>query len=161
MLRHLLLGAACTLIWLTPASASSVCRDDTLQLRGEWGEARFRVEVADSAEERAVGLMHRDSLSAGAGMLFVFSRTEPVSFWMENTLIELDMLFIAENGQVTQIHSRAKPLDRTPISSTNDVRYVLEINGGMAQAMGIQVGSDVRHPSILQDGAVWPCEVGN
>ncbi|MEQ9693974.1 DUF192 domain-containing protein [Shimia sp. SDUM112013] len=138
--------------------AADTCRDDAVTLRGDWGQARFSVEVADDRRERAIGLMNRDHMPTSAGMLFVFDRTEPVSFWMENTLIPLDMLFIAENGEVVHIHSNAQPLDRTPIGSGQPVRYVLEINGGLAARMGITEGSALRHPSILQEGAVWPCD---
>ena len=143
------------------ANAESACREDTVMLRGEWGQARFRVEVADTAEERALGLMNRESLPAGVGMLFVFPKTQPVGFWMKNTLIPLDMLFVDQGGTVTRIHHKAVPLDPTPIPSGGPVRYVLEINGGLTQAMGITEGSQIRHPAILQDGAVWSCEGGS
>ncbi|WP_127111863.1 DUF192 domain-containing protein [Shimia sediminis] len=161
MSRIVLVGALCALGVSGMALADPACREDTVHLRGDWGQAVFRVEVADTEEERAQGLMHRDSLSPSAGMLFVFQKTGPVSFWMENTLIPLDMLFVDETGQVTHIHPEAQPLDRTAIHSQGDVRYVLEIKGGLARAMGIVPGSALRHPSILQDGAVWSCEGGS
>ncbi len=161
MQRHIL-GALVGAI-LVPAMAWSnpACRSDTVQLRGDWGKAQFRVEVADDADERAQGLMHRETMSPGAGMLFVFERTGSVSFWMKNTLIPLDMLFMNEQGVVTHIHENAVPHDITPILGGSSVRYVLEINGGLSQAIGITSGSQVRHPSILQSGAVWPCEDGS
>jgi uncharacterized membrane protein (UPF0127 family) len=68
------------------------------------------------------------------------------------------MLFIAENGVVSRIHSNAQPLDRTPIPSGSPVRYVLEIKGGLAERMGIVAGSEVQHSSILKEVAVWPCD---
>ena len=116
------------------------------------------VEVADDQAERAQGLMHRKSMSAGAGMLFVYQKTAPSTFWMENTLIPLDMLFADESGRITHIHHNAVPLDRTLISSAGPVRYVLEINAGLSRALGLSVGSELRHPSILQNLAIWPCE---
>lgn len=138
--------------------APGACRPDTVHLRGAWGQARFRVEVADQPEVRARGLMHRDRLPAGSAMLFVFETTAPVAFWMKNTLIPLDMLFVDAEGRVSHIHRDAVPLDPTPIPSAGAVRYVLEINAGLTRAMGVTVGSELRHPSILQSGAVWPCE---
>lgn len=152
-------GAVVAMVTLSGTAVfAQDCREDAVFLRGDWGQARFSVEVADDAQERAVGLMNRDQMSSSAGMLFVFEQTEPVSFWMENTLIPLDMLFIAENGVVSRIHSNAQPLDRTPIPSGSPVRYVLEIKGGLAERMGIVAGSEVQHSSILKEVAVWPCD---
>ena len=138
-------------------AAETACRADRIELRGDFGVAAFRIEVAQTPEERARGLMFREYMAPGAGMLFVFDRTGPVAFWMENTLIPLDMIFVDENGTISHIHPNAVPHDRTPIPGGNSVRYVLEINGGMARALGIEVGSELRHPAILQKAAVWPC----
>ncbi|MCW9043762.1 MAG: DUF192 domain-containing protein [Pseudopelagicola sp.] len=140
-----------------PSLAGDACRDDRVSLRGDWGEAHFRVEVADDAQERARGLMMRETLSQGAGMLFVFDETRPVSFWMKNTLIPLDMLFVDEAGVVTHLHHNAVPGDLTQIPSGGPVQFVLEINGGLARKLGISAQSEMRHPSILQSNAVWPC----
>ena len=161
MLRLVFAGLLSAILGPAVASADSACRSDTIDVRGEWGQARFRVEVADDHAERAQGLMHRKQMSAGAGMLFVYQKTAAASFWMENTLIPLDMLFADERGRITHIHHNAIPLDRTPISSAGPVRYVLEINGGLSQAMGLTVGSELRHPSILQNLAIWPCEASS
>ena len=139
------------------AYAQEACREDSLHLRGDWGQARFTVEVADSESERAQGLMHRKSMASSAGMIFIYERSGPASFWMRNTLIPLDMLFANEAGVIQHIHSNAKPLDETPIFGGNDIRYVLEINGGMAKALGITVGSEMRHPGFLQEIAKWSC----
>ncbi|WP_246059032.1 DUF192 domain-containing protein [Shimia litoralis] len=143
---------------LSATSAIAECSESSVQIRGTFGQARFHVEVADDVQERAQGLMNRQSMSASAGMLFVFEESAPVSFWMENTLIPLDMLFIDDSGTIVHVHHNAIPLDRTPISSTVPVRYVLEIKGGMAKAMGISTGSQLRHPMILKNYAIWPCE---
>ena len=138
-------------------AAIADCRVDSAQLRGDWGEVRFAVEVADDARERQQGLMHRLEMPMSAGMLFVYHQTRVVSFWMKNTLISLDMIFLDETGRVVKIHPRAIPRDLTSISSDVPARYVLEINGGLARAIGITVGSELRHPSVLQHLAVWPC----
>ena len=153
------LGAAALAVWAgTVAVAETVCRDDRVDLRGPWGTVAFTVELADTDATRAQGLMHRPSMPRFSGMLFIF---EPppgrAVFWMENTLIPLDMLFLDETGRVTHIHHQARPLDRTPIDGGDQVMYVLEINGGMARTLGITTGSDLRHPRIPAELAAWPC----
>ncbi|SHG36206.1 DUF192 domain-containing protein [Cognatishimia maritima] len=137
--------------------ASAKCSHNTVQLRGEWGKAQFTVEVADNASERSKGLMGRPSMPTSSGMLFVYHRTRPISFWMKNTLIPLDMIFADERGIVVHVHHNAIPLDETPISSQWPARYVLEVNGGLAQALGVDVGSELRHPAVLQGDAAWRC----
>ncbi len=146
------------LFWVAWGSvAPSACEESRIDLRGEWGSAGFTVELAVTPEERSRGLMHRPSLAGGAGMLFVFESPRNVVFWMANTLIPLDILFISPDGVVRHIHQDAKPLDRTPISGGDDVRYALEINGGLSDRIGIAVGAEARHPRIDQSIAVWPC----
>ncbi|WP_224815045.1 DUF192 domain-containing protein [Hasllibacter sp. MH4015] len=142
-----------------PLAAQAACREDRVEVRGDWGAARFRVSVADDRRERAQGLMHVEELPQQAGMLFVYDRPQRVSFWMENTLIPLDMIFVDATGVVRHVHAEAVPLDRTPIpGGSNDIQYVLEINGGVAERFGIAEGTELRHPAINQDLAVWPCE---
>lgn len=135
------------------------CSDDRVELRGEWGTARFTVVIADDVAERAQGLMNVPEMPRQAGMLFIYQRPQRVSFWMENTLIPLDMIFADEHGLVLNVHSNAVPLDRTPIpGGSDDIVYVLEINGGMAEDLGIAAGSELRHPSVPQADALWPCD---
>ncbi|HBM57622.1 DUF192 domain-containing protein [Salipiger marinus] len=136
--------------------AQAACRDDTVWLRGDWGSASFRVEIADDAASRAQGLMHVEEMPASAGMLFVYEREAPVSFWMKNTLIPLDMVFADAQGRVVSVHDRAVPGDLTPIPSGAPSQFVLEINGGLADQLGIVPGSEMRHPAIAEP--VWPCE---
>lgn len=142
---------------LTTTQVIAACRVDSVSLRGDWGEARFSVEVADDAIERQKGLMNRPDMPMGAGMLFVYHQTRVLSFWMKNTLIPLDMIFLDEAGTVVKVHENAIPLDLTSISSGVPARYVLEINGGLARAIGISEGTELRHPAVLQHLAVWPC----
>lgn len=147
--------AACLLAG-SAAAAQEGCREDRLELRGDWGRASFGVEVVDSARERAQGLMFRESLPTGQGMLFVYDAPQPVSFWMRNTLIPLDMLFMSEDGVVTRIHENAVPGDETPIPGGDEVQFVLEIGGGLSEALELEPGSEARHPAIGA-GAAWPC----
>lgn len=140
------------------ANAQSACREGQVDLRGDWGQVRFTVEIADTDATRARGLMHRESMPRFSGMLFIYDRPERAVFWMENTLIPLDMLFVDETGQVSRIHHEARPMDRTSIDGGADVLMVLEINGGMARRLGITEGSALRHPRLDPALAVWPCE---
>jgi hypothetical protein len=139
------------------ARAEEACRWDVVELRGGWGRARFTVEVADTPAARAQGLMHRERLASGAGMLFVYPRPQPVYFWMRNTLIPLDMIFAGADGVVRRVHHMARPLDETPVHGGDDIRFVLEINGGLAARLGIGPGSEMRHPAIDPRLAAWPC----
>ncbi len=139
------------------AVAEPACRDDQVHLRGAWGQARLTVELADDEAERAQGLMHRDSLAQGAGMLFVYPESRNVGFWMKNTLIPLDMIFVDATGTVARVHANATPGDLTPIMSGSDVKAVLEINGGLAARMGIGPGTELRHPAFDAGSAAWGC----
>jgi uncharacterized membrane protein (UPF0127 family) len=138
-------------------SGHAACREDQVELRGDWGQARFTVEIADDAGEQAQGLMHRKSMPTSAGMLFVYDRPSSLSFWMRNTLIPLDMLFIDPAGVVQHIHHNATPLDETAIFGGDGLLSVLEINGGLAERMGISVGSQLRHPAFENYQPAWPC----
>lgn len=153
MLRALAMAVLC----LSAAGAQAECAQDQVELRGDWGQAAFRVELADDANERSIGLMHRESMPTMAGMLFVYESPRRAAFWMRNTLIPLDMIFIDETGTVTHVHHQAKPLDETTIDGGDGVKFVLEINGGLARTFGIGVGTEIRHPSILAQDAIWPC----
>ncbi len=133
------------------------CQIDAVSIRGDWGQARFNVEIADDPEERSRGLMSRESLPCSAGMLFVYERPQPASFWMKNTLIPLDMLFIDQTGVVTHIHSNAIPGDLTSIFGGRNVYAVLEINGGLAERYGMTLGSQLRHSIFSGGPAIWPC----
>lgn len=156
--RAAVLAAFVGLVLLAAVPAVAACRADAVDLRGTWGEARFAVELADTPQAQARGLMHRESLGAMSGMLFVFEPPRHVSFWMKNTLLPLDMVFADERGVVTGVHENAIPGDLTTIPGPGPVLLVLEINGGTARRFGIGPGDRMRHPAIPQAGAAWPCE---
>lgn len=146
------------LIWSGLAlPVAAACAPGSVTLRGDWGQARFNVELADTAQERAQGLMNRQSLPRSSGMLFVYDTPGSPAFWMRNTLIPLDMLFLDARGRVARIHENAVPLDETPIPGGDGILAVLEINGGLARQLGITEGSEMRHPAFDQDSAAWPC----
>ena len=114
-----------------------------LDIRGDSRLHSFTVEIAESDATRARGLMFRESMAVDAGMLFIYPRTQITSFWMKNTLIPLDMLFIRDDGEIVQIAADAVPGSLKSIRSTQPVRAVLEINGGLAAALGIEIGDRV------------------
>jgi len=138
--------------------AARACDPSEVRLRGDFGELRFSVEIADDPAERAQGLMHREHMARGAGMLFIYERAGPAAFWMKNTLIPLDMLFLDEQGVVTRVHSNAIPHDETAIPGGDAVKAVLEINGGLAKALGITPGAELLHPG-LGEKAAWACPI--
>lgn len=103
-----------------------------------------RLEVANTPESRERGLMFRRSLAGDAGMLFVFPDEAPRTFWMKNTYIPLDMLFIDSNSKILAVVENAEPLTSRGRGAPNPVKYVLEVNGGFVKAHGILVGQRVR-----------------
>lgn len=139
------------------AAADPACSDDVVFLRGDWGSARFSVEVVDTPESRGRGLMFVESMPTMSGMLFVYDREQSVSFWMKNTLIPLDMVFADGSGVVQRVHENAVPGDLTSIPGGSNIQFVLEINGGMADRLGIDVGTEMRHPAIPDEIASWAC----
>lgn len=123
-------------------------RLERLEITSDSRRHVFQVEVMRTAEEKARGLMFRQFLPEDRGMLFDFGQEQGVSMWMRNTYIPLDMLFIRTNGTIHHIHARAQPLDETAISSNGNVRFVLEINGGIAAKLGLKPGDRVSHQMI-------------
>jgi len=110
----------------------------------------FDVEVALTPKQQIQGLMNRESMPEDAGMLFMFNKEAERGFWMKNTLIPLDIIFIKQDGRIHHIHSNAKPHDLTSIKSKGPVIAVLEINGGLSQELGIKVGDVIHHPFFTQ-----------
>ncbi|MCB1357023.1 MAG: DUF192 domain-containing protein [Maritimibacter sp.] len=154
--------AAAALLLAGPGTAqgawAQACDDARLDIRGDWGTARFGIEIADEPAEQARGLMFRESLAASAGMLFVYPRAGSPTFWMKNTLIPLDMVFIRADGTVAYVHERAVPGDLTGINGGTGILAVLEIRGGLAEALGIEPGDAVRHPVFDGTEAAWACD---
>jgi len=135
-------------LFLLPLSACLPNGDGLEKLKIQTADGRtvnLRVEIVDTPESRNQGLMFRESLDDDYGMLFVFEREQPISFWMKNTLIPLDMIFIRADGVVHHIHARAIPHDLTPIPSNGPVLGVIEVRGGQAEALGIRPGDIVQH----------------
>ncbi|MCX5813054.1 MAG: DUF192 domain-containing protein [Proteobacteria bacterium] len=104
----------------------------------------FKTELAVTPEEHERGLMYRKSLAPDAGMLFVFKEDNVRFFWMKNTYVPLDMVFISSRLEVTGIYRSAKPLDEATLTSWSPAMYVLEINSGKADKCNIRVGSKIK-----------------
>ena len=138
-------------------SGSALCSEDRVTVIGDFGQARFSVDVADDNEERASGLMNVAEMPTMSGMLFVYDVPQHVTFWMRNTLIGLDMLFASPDGTILAIHENAIPMDETIIDGGEGVQFVLEVNGGMSKRLGIKIGDVLQHPSLGTD-AISPCE---
>ena len=118
---------------------------DTLSIVVDDMVHHFTVEIAETRQQRARGLMFRRKMAPDAGMLFDYRRPKPVAMWMKNTYIPLDMLFIRADGSVESIRERAVPHSLASISSKDKVRAVLELNAGTAARLGIRPGDLVRH----------------
>jgi uncharacterized protein len=128
---------------LAPARAADL---DALEIVSKTGVHVFSVELAVTEEQRARGLMFRKELPEGKGMLFDFKVEQEAGFWMQNTLIPLDMIFIRADGHILRIAENTEPLSTKIIPSGGPVRAVLEVIGGTAKKLGIAPGDLVAHP---------------
>lgn len=119
-----------------------------LSIATQKGAFKFMVELADSNQEREFGLMCRKGLAADRGMLFQFPRPDYQAFWMRNTLIPLDIIYIGADGRVVSIVRNARPLDETPLPSGAPAQFVLELAAGRAAQIGLLPGDKVQHRVI-------------
>lgn len=120
---------------------------ESLSIANQGGQRQtFQVEVARNDADRAQGLMYRRSMPANQGMLFDFGRVEPVSMWMQNTYLPLDMLFVRQDGTIARIAANTEPLSTRTIPSGEPVLAVLELNAGTAARLGIKPGDKLEHP---------------
>ncbi len=133
-------------IFLTAARSAHSADRQTLEIASKTGVHLFSVEMADNDASREQGLMFRKELPEGRGMLFDFEREQNVGFWMKNTYIPLDMIFIRADGRILHIAENTKPLSTRVISSNGPVLAVLEVIGGTARKLGIAPGDQVAHP---------------
>lgn len=138
-------------------SAFAGCGMETVDFRWPGRQAHFSVEIADDPSERAKGLMFREKLPVGSGMLFAYDNPGTVAFWMKNTALPLDMLFIGADGRVKRVASNAVPFDETAIPGGDGIQFVVEINGGLATRLGLGEGAEMRHPLVDPALALWAC----
>lgn len=121
---------------------------EALVVRTAGGDHRFNVWIADDFVSRARGLMYVDDMEPDQGMLFLFAPPEQVGFWMRNTYLSLDLLFIAPDGRIVNIIERAQPLSLDSLESEGAVSGVLEVLGGTVERIGIRPGDLVISPSL-------------
>ncbi len=131
---------------VSPSISHADSQAGAVVIHSDNGSHTFSVEIMRSQQERSKGLMFREYLAPDTGMLFDFGNPRPVSMWMKNTYISLDMLFISEKGIIHKIAENTTPHSTEIISSNSQVRYVLEINGGMSAKLGIKAGNWVTLP---------------
>jgi uncharacterized membrane protein (UPF0127 family) len=128
------------------AAQASAAEKGTLEIATKSGVRTFAVELAVTDEERAKGLMFRKEVPEGYGMLFDFKQEQPVSMWMKNTYVSLDMIFIKKDGRIARIADSTKVQSEDIISSGQPVRAVLEVVAGTAKKYGIAPGDKVAYP---------------
>ncbi|WP_322516929.1 DUF192 domain-containing protein [Rhodopseudomonas palustris] len=128
------------------AQNAQAAKMETLEIVTRTGVHVFSVEVATTEQERETGLMYRKQMPEGQGMLFDFRPEQPVSMWMKNTYIPLDMIFIRADGSILRIAENTEPMSTAIISSGGPVAGVLEVIGGTAKKLGIVAGDRVGHP---------------
>ena len=141
----LLLLTACSTSQTTPpaSDAGEAPFRIPVSVAATSGEVIFQSELADSPEERNRGLMFRESMGDREGMLFLFHDEQPRSFWMRNTLIPLDMIFVRADRTILGIVENAEPKTDTPRAVEGASQFVLEINGGLSQQLGIAAGQTI------------------
>lgn len=147
------------LLFLIPNAASAqdidhqVCTLPThLEIEGTGSRYAFEVELALTPQQQSAGLMYRKEMADDHGMLFYYPVPQHVSFWMKNTYISLDLVFIRHDGTIAHIAHNATPLSLAPIRSGHEVTGVLELNGGLAVKLGIVEGDVVQHEFFNNTG---------
>ena len=110
------------------------------------GDHTFDAQVADTPQTRSKGLMFRRDMPPREGMLFIFEQEQPLSFWMENTPLPLDLIFIRDDGSVRHVAKNAVPYSRASIPSRGSARFVLEVNAGVADEIGLKQGDLIAFP---------------
>jgi uncharacterized membrane protein (UPF0127 family) len=138
-------AAVLLLLWLGGGVPASAVELEPLEIVTRTGVHSFAVEVVTTPEQQAKGLMFRRELPEGQGMLFDFHREQPTSFWMKNTYIPLDMIFIRGDGRILRVAQNTVPLSEALVPSGGPVRAVLEVIAGTAKKMGIEPGDRVAH----------------
>jgi uncharacterized protein len=146
-----LLIAACAALAITAYTPGACGSEATIEIISKTGVHAFTVELATNDSERSRGLMFRKKLPDGHGMLFDFEQDRPVAFWMHNTYVSLDMIFITGDGRILRIAENTKPLSDRLIPSGGPVRAVLEVVAGTARKDGIAPGDRVT-------GSIFPSD---
>ena len=152
-----LIAAAIGFFFLSFAeTAVASCVADEVVFRTAAGDVAFSAEVVDTEEGRAKGLMRREEMPASHGMLFVYPTAREVAFWMKDTPLPLDIIFLNKRGIVCSIAANTTPFSLEHIPSGCAAQTVFEVNAGQAAATGVSIGAVARHPAI--QAPLWRCE---
>jgi len=136
------------------------CSPDSLFLKSNGVTTEIKVEVADNPQTRKQGLMYRDKLDPMSGMFFVFGKPKKVHFWMKNTSISLDIIFINKSGLVKRIVEGTTPFSKDLIYGGSDIQYVLELASGVSKDLNINKGTELMHP-LIQKQSTRPCKTSS
>lgn len=136
---------AATVLLIGPTAAFE---ESALTIETQSGNHTFQIEIARTSQEQALGLMHRRALADDFAMLFPFERAREASFWMRDTYVSLDMVFLAEGGLVHRVERGTEPLSLRSVSSRGPVIAVLEFVTGTAERINLQEGDIVVHPLL-------------
>jgi len=138
--------------WLSApaAAAAPACAPDRVTLLAAPAPVTYRVEIADDPDEQARGLMFRTKMDEDAGMLFIFPEPRQAAFWMKNTILSLDIVFIDAAGRVLNVAERTTPFSEAALLSQGDARAVLEVLAGEAGRRGFGPGTQVVHPAFTE-----------
>lgn len=145
MSKNLLRRWTAGLMILLSLGGLASCEKGFAKTRLEMGGEVFSVEIADTPEKQAQGLMFREELGVNEGMLFVFDRDQRLSFWMKNTSLPLSLAYLASDGMIKEIYD-LEPQSLRPVQSSFAVRYALEVNRGTFERLGLKVGDSVLLP---------------
>ncbi|MCC6470211.1 MAG: DUF192 domain-containing protein [Alphaproteobacteria bacterium] len=150
MNRRAFIALAACIALAAPAAAVVTFEKSELTIESDGKSHHFTIEIARTPEQSQQGLMFRAKMAADAGMLFLYDPPQPVSMWMYQTILPLDMLFIGADGKVVNIRERAVPGSTDTIPSAGPVRAVLELNGGTVARLKLKPGDRVRHAEIAR-----------
>lgn len=144
----LLLAMLMTSAFAPLAEAQAKFRKDKLTLKTTSGEHAIEIEIAETDEQKALGLMYRPKVPPNSGMLFPYGRAQELTMWMRNTYASLDMIFIKADGSIHRIEVATEPLSERIISSRGLVTAVLELGAGEAKRLGVKAGDHVHHATF-------------
>jgi uncharacterized membrane protein (UPF0127 family) len=139
----------CALLLIASVSRAAELPRDIVLVEAGGSQYRFEVEVADDPAERAEGLMYRESLADNAGMLFLYPKPQPVQFWMKNTPLSLDIVFVRADGTIAHIAESTIPMSEDLIPSGEPVRAVLEVKAGTMRQLGVTAGDRLRNAAYF------------
>lgn len=135
------------MLWAAGCSGLPNDKQETsLTIQTPRGPVGIKVEIADSEPLRRQGLMHRTRMEKNTGMLFVFDHPDRVMFWMKDTPLPLDILFLSADQKVLYIEEQTVPLSTAIITSPREVKYAIEVNAGFCQKNGVRIGDSVLFP---------------